>query len=153
MSQSPPSLLSLSLSRLAAGLSVPDPATINASGHWVLGTSAQGAHYPFTDGKVYETFGTTVRKVTAADVTPDLESWHHYNVESSSGNYKMRIDSTEVLSTASNTVGFPAAPKIGEGLSGASNGPKIAEVLIYDHVLAALDRADVIDYLETKYGL
>jgi len=132
-----------------------DPAASAAlSGFWAMGSSTEvslQAHVPFTDGTVYENFGTTTRQTTI-NPTPSLASWCLYNVSAAASDFNARINGTSFYSTATNTVGFATAPKIGVSVAVHYDGD-FAEIIMYNAKLSTADRAGVNGYIATKYGL
>jgi len=117
---------------------------------WEFGSNNTDDYYPFTDGQIYMGWGSTVRK-TVGNPTPVLTAWRVLNVSSKSAEYIVRLDGTQIFTTATNTVGFDAAPKIGESANGNVMKGYIAEYIMYDGVLVAADRDIVHEYLRTKY--
>lgn len=136
---------------------VNDPPNVSSkAGAWNFGSSSNRSHYPFTDGVVYESFGSTARKNTG-DPTPSLASWRLYNPASSSTEWTSRIDGSVHFTTATNTVGFPSsAIEFGSNYVGGTRefvDGDIAELIIYDNVLSSAYRTTVEDYIADKYGL
>jgi hypothetical protein len=133
------------------------PPSDASSGFWYIQTPTDAGadtHYPFTDGNIYDAFGSTVRKSTG-NPSQDLTAWHLYNVRSAAGDWSSHHNGVEHYSTATNTVGFGTARhNIGQSTRNFFNLTGwIAEVFIYSRVLTAAERADVHDYLTGKYGL
>lgn len=122
------------------------------SGLWVM-SGAQATHYPYTDGVIYESFGTDTRK-TVGDPTPLLTSPRIYNISTAANAWTARLDGAELHTTGTNTVGWTANPVIGPSAGGTYflDGD-IAEVLLYDAVLSAGDRTLVHAYLGARYGI
>ena len=119
-------------------------------GAW--GTSGSAQHYPFSDGQVYEPWGTTIRH-TLGNPTPSLLDPHLYNVRTAPGSYVAEINGAPFYSSASNTVGFGAGT-VGFGFNSFFYfDGVIAEFVMYNRVLTADERLDVEDYLQTKWGL
>jgi len=102
--------------------------------------------YPYSDGHTWDGFGSSTRKY-GGDPATDLTQWNIYNV-SSTTTWTNRFNGVDHFGATGNTVAFPTGPRIGGSLSG-----KIAEMLIYDHVLTAANRTTVNDYLDAKYAL
>lgn len=130
------------------------PPSGSGTGLWHYGSDPQATHYPYSDGNVYDNFGTNSRK-GLGNPTPALDAFRLYNVTTKSGGWTARIDGTQVYTTASNTVGFRSSCELGSGLSGS--GPAfigdVAEVIIYSAELSAGDRDVVEAYIAAKYGL
>lgn len=123
------------------------------SGLWLFGTSGNSTHVPFTDGTIYDGWGTSVRK-TVGNATPSLTSWFIYDIASASGEWTARVNNNILFTTATNTVGFSTAPVLGGYPPGAYYlQGDVAEMLVYDHALSAGERAALVAYINAKYGL
>lgn len=138
-----------------------DPGTgANASGGPPLGdwgSATTGALYPFwTDSKIYEEVGTTVRKTTLDPVT-SLATWHVYNMRSASGSWIYSINGAtsgnDFFSTGTNTVGWGTAPLIGKGEARLMFG-SLVDIIFFSRILDdATERKPVIhQYLNDTYG-
>lgn len=132
------------------------PAAEAQTGLWHFGDDAvsPNGHFPFTDGAIYEGFGTDTRK-TVGDPTPSLATaFRLYNVVSASGSFAAFLDGTEIFSTGTNTVAFDSAPHIGK--SDASlhflDGD-IAEIILFSSPLSAGDKTLLKDYFADRYAL
>lgn len=121
-------------------------------GNW--GSNPVANHHPWTDGNIYDEFGSTDRK-TAGNPTPTLSSWHQYGVLSAASNWRCRVNGALLFSTTANVVGWSASPKIGRSISGPSYylDGDIAEVIVYGTALSDADRLSVEGYLSSKYAL
>jgi lactate dehydrogenase-like 2-hydroxyacid dehydrogenase len=82
-----------------------------------------------------------------------LQNWHIYEVESSPGSWKHWFNGSLAYSTASNTVGFDATGTIGKSAALYYFDGSIAEIVLYDRVLTALEKTAVRYYLNTKWAL
>jgi hypothetical protein len=132
------------------------PAVDTKTGLWTFGSDAQNTHFPYTDGVVYDQFGTTARKNTGDPTTDFAAAFRLYNVVSQAGEWTSRINTTQHYTTATNTVGFTTAPLLGYGNVGGGNyylDGDVAEALLYDSVLSGSNRASVENYLNGKYAL
>ena len=118
---------------------------------WEVGVPDIRGFYPFTDGVIYDTFGSTVRK-TVGNPTPSLASWRIYSVYSAAGDWQSYLDSTSLFSTGTNTVSFSATPSFGSNGGELWTGD-VAAVVFYDHKLSGTVRGNVWTYLQNKYGL
>jgi len=133
----------------------PDPAN---AGLWDIGSdTANPTIFPFVgDGKIYDQFGTTSRKTTA-DPTPSFQSWNIYSVYSAANDWTNFFNGTQLFTTGTNTVGFSATPTLGKsgghGVGDFYLQGDVPEVIGYSAKLSADDRALVLSYLTTKYGL
>lgn len=94
-----------------------DPPTDSASaGLWTMGVTST-SYFPYTDGVIYDDFGTDTRK-TVGNPTPSLAAWHIYEVLSGPGLWTARLDGVDLFTTSSNTVAFPSSPILGRSLNG-----------------------------------
>lgn len=113
-----------------------------------FGTDAATNHIPYTDGTVYDGFGSNARKTTV-NPTPSFASWRLYSAYSASGDWANYVDGTQIYSTATNTVGFNAAAYIV-----LEPGCKLAgEHLLFDQKLGSTDRTAIFNDIEAAYGL
>lgn len=124
------------------------------TGIWNLGTGADGSHYPFTDGNIYEAFGTTARK-TFARPADDMSELHLYNVVSKAGEYTVRFNGTVIYTTATNTVGFPGTlARLGR--SKADDyflRAYVKEVLMFDAAKTTTRRDEIEAEIFSEYGI
>lgn len=129
-----------------------DPAVAPALGGWGFGADTTGSSYPYTDGVIYDQFGTTVRK-TVGNPTPSLASFRLYNTISISGEWTANLDGTQIYTTATNTVGFSTVPRIGFNNDAHYFGGRVAEFIMYGAKLTSSDRSAVKSYIANKYAL
>ena len=116
---------------------VNDPAGADSTaGFWTIGNPDFNTHHPYTDGVIYESAFTTVRK-TVGDEAPDLATGHTYAVVSTANDYRVYLNGTDVFNTVTNT--FSSVPsgttnRIGQSSQGGSTRPlvgRLYEILIY----------------------
>jgi hypothetical protein len=110
---------------------------------------------PWTDGVIYDDFGTSVRK-TAGNPVLSLASYRVFSQISATNNWQMWIDGGSLFSTETNTTGWGASPKIGWVTFGAQNyyiDGDIAEILVFPTALSTEDRQSVERYLAKKWAL
>jgi hypothetical protein len=92
-----------------------DPPTGSGNGaplaYW--GTGGAFNHWPFDDGVVYSGFGSTARK-TVGNPAASLANWNVVTIVSVSGSFRFRVNGADVYTTASNSVGSGATPKLGQ---------------------------------------
>jgi hypothetical protein len=128
-----------------------------ASGHcglWYMTTNGNNEFYPFTDGSVYENFGSTVR-YSVGNPTPALTSWRIYGIHSKSNDWQAYIDgATFGTNQTTHTVGFGATNWLGHNGTGSDllDGD-VAEFILYNRKLTGTERGNVVTYLQTKYGI
>lgn len=110
-------------------------------------------HHPYTDGTIYDGFGSTVRK-TCGNPTPALTSTSLLAAISGSADYRFLVNNTSLFSTATNTVGFGTnTRKMGLNATGLEFlAGIIAEVIIMSAVPSAGDITNIVSYVNTKYG-
>jgi len=126
-----------------------------------LSGSGSNSHYPYTDGTIYDGFGSATRS-TVGDPTPSLAAWRVYEVVSTgtgpSGNFIARLDGTQIFHSATgNTVGWGGGTKhIGasnyDSLAAGWSG-QIAGMYFYSAELSAGNRTLQINYINTRFGL
>jgi Bacterial TSP3 repeat len=116
-----------------------------------FGTSGYASAYPWSDGKVYEDFGSTVN-YGLGNPPQALNQYHIYNVSSRTNEWVARFDGVEEHRETNNTVGFRPDPFIGHGNNENFAGD-MAEIIIYDHVLTPAERKATETYLGSKYAL
>ena len=117
-----------------------DPAvTDNGSPMSGIGNQSLSSHQPYSDGNIYETFATSVRK-TVGNPTNNTTNLYLYNVVSDSNLYNVKINNSTFYNTTTNTVQYNTNPpgtffpKIGTGVSIGGlyyfNG-YISEIIVY----------------------
>ncbi|OAM91858.1 hypothetical protein AW736_26520 [Termitidicoccus mucosus] len=119
-------------------------------GLWRMGSSSYN-YYPHTNGTLYEDFGTNTQRSLGAPAA-NIAQWHVYNVSSKAEEWMARINGTQQIHSASNTVYWHSSPLLGSTGSRGFDGD-IAEVLVFDKVLTAAERATVQNYLAGKHRL
>lgn len=135
-------------------IDVDPPAASGQTGCWNFGSGAR-SHYPFTDGTIYDHFGTDTRKTTV-DPTPALTSFRLYNAISASGEWTSNLNGTQLFTTATNTVGWSTAPLVGQSSEGGGDfylDGDIAELALYSRKVTTTERDDLESYFSTKYSL
>ncbi len=115
-----------------------------------------GAGYAtvYAEGAVWDDFGTTAQSPYAYPDTPVLTHSHLYNSSvSPEGESILRINGREVGRRTDQTVLFSANPEVGADRYGEGFKGEIAEILVYDRVLALAEREAVSASLAAKYAL
>jgi hypothetical protein len=114
-----------------------------------------GGNWGYTNGMIDENFGTSARK--SVNPTPTLTSTRLYSAHSAPSDYRMYLDGTSILSSASNTVEFDRPSRwIGHFVYLSTIytfAGYIAEILIFDSALTTTERERVEGYLAHKYAL
>lgn len=135
-----------------------DPPIVNSRagpllGDW--GNNAVGEFYQFpADSVIYDGLGSTVRHTTV-NPTPATNVWHVYEVRVSAGHWSNYIDGVQLFTTATNTIGWGAGPKVGWRTSSATAtyyGLQ-AEVLFYNEIKSGGNLTTIYDYLELEHGI
>lgn len=126
-----------------------DPSTNDNNSGPILRAGDNGSGfanaYPYTDGDIFDDFGSTVRK-SVGDPSTSMAVWHLLNVSSQSGEWRMVLyDTTGAVihsfSTATNAVDWTTAPTLGrDSRLGYFNG-YLTEITVFDEVLSLTDRA------------
>lgn len=125
------------------------------TGFIFFGNSVNASHYPFTDGVVYDAFGTDIRK-TVGNVAPNLAAWHVYNPWSAPSDWNLNINGASVFSTGTNTMGWATIPILGiSSGSGGYTGSKmrVAAVYHFGAKLSGPERAFMYAWILAKYGI
>ena len=91
-----------------------DPTTGAVLGDF--GSDALANHWPYSDGNIYDDFGSTSRK-TAGNPTPSLASFRLISQHSAASDFVIRIDGVQFYSTSTNTVGWNSVQRIGVSLA------------------------------------
>lgn len=134
-----------------------DPAASSASSGGFLWASAashvaNGSHHPFTDGVVYDGFGSTVRK-TCGNPTPSLAAWAIISFHSKAGSFECYVNGTLLFSTATNTVGWTTTPNLFQGASAAFYNGKMAESVFLDNFGDTTSRETTEGYLAHRFDI
>ncbi len=137
--------------RLAA-----DPPPLDAkTGLWKLGThiGPGAAHYPYTDGTIYDGAGSAGRTVVG-NPTPALTTARHYCARSAVGSWEAWLDGASLASNANAAgPGLPTDPRMGSfGGADVLLDGEWAELILCSAALSAGDRQAVEDYVREEYG-
>lgn len=134
----------------------PPAAAARTGFHCLSADGTNSTHFPWTDGTIYDSFGTNSRKSTV-NPTPALTSWRRYNVYSGANRWRNFLDNTALIAEiTTNTVGFAFNHRFGGSLGdppGFSIDGWVGEIILYDHILATTNRDNVDGYLATAFGL
>lgn len=153
------------------------PVGVATTNPYDFGSSSRAEHLVWSDGDVYNGFGTTDRlgwepvartilagepKAGVSTITGpavDPRRYHLYGTYSAPNDWSTRFDGTATATTATNTVSF-ALMAYNEAIAASAisatpvgfNGD-VAEVILYNRKLTATERDEVESYLGTKYGI
>jgi len=134
------------------------PGVSSNSGGWSFTGSGDytsvGNHYPFTDGVVYDGFGSTTRKTTG-NPTVALTTWHIVSMHSKSASYEMWINGTLHYSTGINTVGWAGvgAARLFHGQATSYFDGKVAEVFLMSNFGDTTSRQKAEGYLAHRFAI
>lgn len=123
-------------------------ATGSPFGNWGTG---QQSHYVWTDGNIYDSFGSDTRK-SAGNPVPSLTDVSVYSVISANNSWGNYINDQALYSTNGNTVAWNATPQIGVN-NGYYYAGKIAEMIVYGSEVSLTDRQLLNQYQSAKWGV
>ncbi len=142
-----------------------DPQTGGDGGFdWFGPSGVSATHVTYTDGLIYDSFGTTVRKTVGNPATDLSAAFHVYHRRSKASDWACYLDNADdaslsttdvngdpcMFSTNTNTVAFNSTPQIGATeLTGAKINGRIAAVAICSPALTSSERAAVVAALTT----
>ncbi len=132
-------------------LNADPPAAAAKCGLWRTESAASVAVVPFTDGIIYDGFGSTARKTTV-NPAASMASPCIYSVISTSAEWTSSLNGTQIFTTGTNTVGWNTATRIGSSVTNWFDGV-MCEWIVYGAKLSDGDRASVIAYLKARYGI
>lgn len=112
------------------------------------GNDANATHWNYTDGNIYDDFGSTTRQ-TVGNPTPALTSWHLYEVRSASGEWTAWLDGEVLHTTEINTVGLEDYCTLGKSRGNTFLVGWIAAFI----VTTTFNHTTLRTYLATKYGI
>jgi hypothetical protein len=117
-----------------------------------LKQSSSANHVPYSDGVIYEAFGTNSRK-TVGNPTNSLATPYLYAVKSVTNDYKVFINNSQFYSTNTNTVSFAHDIMIGSSDDVFNIYPykgKISELIIYP---SYPDKDGISGNINTNYSI
>lgn len=135
-----------------------DPAaSALAAGAITLSNNVGDQALPFTNGNIYETFGSSANTHTNIAKAINLATTARlYNVAAEASHYTMRLNGTCIHDSSAHTMSFAGATRsIGRGVAAGSTYWRgyIYEILVYNKRLSYMERAVVQNYLATKYNI
>lgn len=117
-------------------------------------TAASNTCHFYTDGNIYENFGSTTRR--NVNPTPTWAAWRIYGVTSATNDWNMWYDGTAIITSGTNTVNTGSTTRRlfdeDPGTSGNFKG-QFAELVLCDTALSTLNRQKLEGYYAHKYGL
>jgi fibronectin type 3 domain-containing protein len=117
------------------------------AGLWTWGSGV--SYYPASNGRIHESFGGG--SIELGMPCTDISQWHSYNVTAAAGDWVVRLNGLvqyRTIARNGNPV-FPSAPQIGYGNGYYFDGD-IAEILVFDRVLDAAERAALETYAQER---
>lgn len=126
----------------------PPAATI---GHMVAGNTGAD-HYPYTDGTIYDAWGSSVRK-TAGNPSTSLASLHIYCAISAASDWRNYVNNTSLHTTTSNTVQYGSIFSVGRTISGSYANGWMTELYVFDSALSTTDRNNIHASINAKYSV
>jgi len=119
---------------------------------WDFGSDGTSNFLTYTNGNIYDGWGTTARK-SCGNPVPNMTVYNVYNPRSEAGSWVALINNAAFYSTATNTAGFHTAPILGRCRDSSYYWhANVAEFFMYDSILASGDRTSNADGLKTKYA-
>jgi hypothetical protein len=121
---------------------------------YFLGGSGGQAHYTWSDGIVYQPFGSSVRRSINPSV--DISQFNIFGTYAANNDWGAGFNGGLDFSTATNIVSFAGATSyIGATAGSAPRGldGQVAEVILYNRKLNLAERQQVNSYLALKYGI
>lgn len=130
------------------------PSGSSRSGLWRMGSSgATATQFPFTDGKLYDDFGSNARYNEGTPVAT-VTNAYLYEVRAIAGSWTSFMNGTSQFTNAANTVAWSSSLEIGGNSAvGAFFDGHVAELAIYDHVLSDAERTLLLAYFNNRYQI
>lgn len=126
------------------------PASDPLTGFWKYGSAGTDNHVPYSDGTIYDDFGSSARK-TVGNPTTSLASLFLYNISSASANFTARLNGTQIFNTGTNTFGLKSAPLLGKSVGAYYYSGKFGAFIILNAVATSGQRSAIQTYLNNRY--
>jgi hypothetical protein len=129
------------------------PGAGGQTGAWGFGNAGFPMHYPWTDGTIYDDFGSSTRHTTV-NPTPSLSSdFRIYNTASEAGAWTSKLDGVTLFSTGTNTVNWRTNPYVGTSDNTGTYwlDGDLALLVLYNSALSSGNRADVMAKITLDY--
>lgn len=126
------------------------PSTSVSNGLWTMGTGGDTGFYYFSDGNIYDSFGSNVRYGPITPVASPL-GFHELNITAQAGSWVLRQDQNVLSTQGTNTVAWAATGLIGAS-SAAAGSDDIGEIIVYNRALLASERTQIHNYLRSRWG-
>lgn len=128
-----------------------DPGVSGTNQLWRIGTSASLDAYTFTDGIVYMGAGSSTRRTTV-NPTVSVAAWRVLEIITTSSEYTVNLDGTQLFTSGTNTVAFSSDLNLGKAPANTFTGQG-AGLYIFSAKLSSGDRTAVINYINSRFGL
>lgn len=126
---------------------------ISFEGIWSFPHTSDNENYPWVDGNIYDGALRTNRAGPIAPGSPSINSWHTYEIISTSSEYTLLRTSNQIFTTGTNTFNTTGTPRtLGYSNNAYPFNGWMAELIFYDHKVTTSDRNAIVSYLRTKYG-
>lgn len=133
-------------SGLTSGEGIIYAKAVGGEGLWGGGRAFAPTRFPSSfDGHVNDEWGSTVLH-DAGTPAVALTSWRVYSVVSKSGEWTCRLDNSVQFTTATNTVSFNPAMRVGRSYSSNFDG-YIGAWYFFNAELTSTERSDMYDYI------
>lgn len=113
---------------------------------WKWGSSGNLCHYTFSDGNIYEDWGSDTRFGFNPGV--DVSQWRRYGVWSATNDWAAQLDASTVATQGSgHSVGWTTTPRVGSNGGGVGAAMRYSTVLVYNRKLTTGERSDLHTWL------
>ncbi|MBS1797466.1 MAG: hypothetical protein JSS81_26825 [Acidobacteria bacterium] len=125
-------------------------------GLWDFGTDGAPNAVPYKDGNVYDDFGSTARKGVSSGSNAGFNAqWLVYSAKSKTNDWQGYRNGVQLGSSASNTVAFSSAPKLGHsnpsGIYYFSGW--LARFIFFSPALSDAESVAFANQLKARYGI
>lgn len=119
-----------------------DPTIAGEGSMYLMGTNSDKTHIPYTNGQIYDSFGTDTRKDTGVNPTDSMTAYHVYNAYSKTDDWACYLNdgTTPIYSTATNTVSFPSNTTFGRWSGGYYMLGNVKAVVLFSEKVTSGDR-------------
>src|SRR5690554_5127687 len=122
------------------------------TGLWSFGSTTERSHYPYSDNRVYSSFGRDERLVVGdISATINLSKTHILNISSGS-EFDFRINQNSLFSTTNGNPSFRNNVYVGQSFSNYFFNGKMSEIILFNSVLSDSLRSLTNNYLRHKYA-
>lgn len=125
------------------------------SGSWKMGSgvnnSGDESWYRYSNGNIYEDFGTIGGGRQSWVPSLPVESWRIYRVANDGTTWQAWLDGVSQLTASGKTVGWALLPTLGNNKAGGQFFGNMAEVLIRSQISTTQEVADITAYLTAEH--